>query len=94
MTKSGSKTNDEIENFLIQKRGSNTLNMTKQKRNAKVNVKLAAKVIQGCTEISFLMQWHQVAFILQFTSQFTVQINYLLQIGHNSQSTEHMIQIT
>ena len=32
-----------------------------------------------------------MAFFLLFTSQFTVLINYLLHIGHNSQSTENTL---
>ena len=40
------------------------------------------------------MYWHQVAFILLFTSQLTVLINYLCALDTTLlQSTEHMVQI-
>ena len=42
-----------------------------------------------------LCNWHQLAYILLFTSQFTVHLFLLsLCIGHNSQNIEQMVQIT
>ena len=68
------------------KKGANFLTITE---NIKKSLKRKKK-----TNISFLMSWHRVAFILLFTSRLTVLTNYLCALHTTLRYTEPMIQIT